>query len=373
MPILNRSIRIIFMQRLVKITIFGVIAVLGVFGCFSRVLPANAGQCDNFSLRVSPSYLRHEELVPGRQYIQAIRLQRYCVRRDFQVEVEIEGEMVSWFTVEPGSQFLFTEGETEMIIEIIINVPKDAKPGEYQGKMLILGSTLEPIDTLDENQNSTSGATIGIKIGIRIPYNLRVVESGLHIGEPSDTAEITSQPLFSRLRGRIVLAAEDRGQAFYIHPDTPAMYYLGRPHDAFRVMREQGVGITNKELEVILPGLDFLSGLDSDRDGLPDAFEDAVGTDKNNMDTDGDKISDKAEFIGGRSPVKEFIRIELDRNFASENAGKIFLQVENQGEAWYVNPGDLKRYFLGRPQDAFNVMRNLSLGISNRDYYALIQ
>ena len=38
------------------------------------------------------------------------------------------------------------------------------------------------------------------------------------------------------------------------------------------------------------------------------------------------------------------------------------LQVEENGEAWYVYPDDLKKYYLGRPADAFGVMRELGLG-----------
>ncbi len=43
------------------------------------------------------------------------------------------------------------------------------------------------------------------------------------------------------------------------------------------------------------------------------------------------------------------------------------LDVEKKGEAYYVNPKDLKRYFLNKPSDAFQVMRNLGLGITNTD------
>jgi len=47
--------------------------------------------------------------------------------------------------------------------------------------------------------------------------------------------------------------------------------------------------------------------------------------------------------------------------------GKILLQVEGNGEAWYVSPVNGERYYLGRPADAFLLMRNLGLGISNQD------
>jgi hypothetical protein len=47
--------------------------------------------------------------------------------------------------------------------------------------------------------------------------------------------------------------------------------------------------------------------------------------------------------------------------------GKILLQVESHGEAWYVNPADGQRYYMADGNAAFNIMRNLSLGMSNKD------
>jgi lipoprotein-anchoring transpeptidase ErfK/SrfK len=55
-------------------------------------------------------------------------------------------------------------------------------------------------------------------------------------------------------------------------------------------------------------------------------------------------------------------------NFSNLLSGKILLDVDNQGEAWYVYPGDFHRYYLGSPADAYGVMSNLSLGISNADF-----
>lgn len=57
----------------------------------------------------------------------------------------------------------------------------------------------------------------------------------------------------------------------------------------------------------------------------------------------------------------------LNTKFPSRLAGKIMLDVEQHGEAYYVNPKDLKGYFLNRPADAFKVMRELGLGITNSD------
>ena len=54
-------------------------------------------------------------------------------------------------------------------------------------------------------------------------------------------------------------------------------------------------------------------------------------------------------------------------------SGRIVLSVEEKGEAWYINPLDAKRYFLGRPADAYQVMRKLGLGISNKDLEEIIK
>ncbi|MFH1564833.1 MAG: hypothetical protein ABIC82_03210 [bacterium] len=52
--------------------------------------------------------------------------------------------------------------------------------------------------------------------------------------------------------------------------------------------------------------------------------------------------------------------------------GRILLQVEENGEAWYVNSANLKRYYLGRPDDAFNIMRSLGLGIANSNLQKIV-
>ncbi|MFH1187476.1 MAG: CAP domain-containing protein [bacterium] len=169
------------------------------------------------------------------------------------------------------------------------------------------------------------------------------------------------EDIASRLRGQILLQVEEKGAAWYVNPANLKRYYLGGPADAFRVMRELSIGILNKDLEKIpVADANLLSGVDIDGDGISDAFEDSIGTDKNSTDTDGDGFSDKEELLNGGLS-------HIDKNFAAIHAGKIFLQVENKGETWYVNKTDLKRYYLGRPADAFNVMRSLSLGITNAD------
>jgi hypothetical protein len=143
---------------------------------------------------------------------------------------------------------------------------------------------------------------------------------------------ITDRGLFNSLKGKIILKVDDNGEAYYVSPNKKEMYFLSRPVIAFQVMREQGVGITNANLEKIPVGANCPSY---------------------NQNCD--------------------IQSSNNSKFASSQKGKILLQVEGSGEAWYVNPNDSKRYFLGRPTDAFNIMKILGLGISNANFDRLIK
>jgi len=183
---------------------------------------------------------------------------------------------------------------------------------------------------------------------------------------------VTNTNLYGNLKGKIILTVEAKGEAYYINPQNQTMNYLGRPTDAFNVMRGVGVGITNQNLNQIQIGLTDYVGTDTDNDGLSDLLEDAIGSDKTKTDSDGDSYGDKAEVAGGHNPLAgSGAKYSINNTFAKSQAGKIFLQVESKGEAWYINPADNKRYFLGRPADAFAVMRKLGLGISNSNFDSL--
>ena len=122
-----------------------------------------------------------------------------------------------------------------------------------------------------------------------------------------------TESLSQRLSGRILLQIEDKGRCWYLNPANLQRYSLGTPTEAFGVMRKLGIGITNADLQKINTSLDF----------------------------------------------------------AKKHAGKIFIQTEKKGAAWYINPTDLKAYSLGNPTLAFEAMRKLSLGISNQNLYSI--
>jgi len=62
---------------------------------------------------------------------------------------------------------------------------------------------------------------------------------------------ITAKTIDPKLKGRILIDTEDSGKAYYVHPQTSKLYYLGRPADALAVMRQVGLGISNKDLRKI--------------------------------------------------------------------------------------------------------------------------
>jgi hypothetical protein len=177
---------------------------------------------------------------------------------------------------------------------------------------------------------------------------------------------IKDQSKYVRLKGRIILNVQGSGEAYYLNSDYPIIHYLGRPNNAFSVMRFEGIGITNADLNKIPLSLDYLSGADSDGDGLPNAFELAVGSNPISSDADNDGYGDRLEIENGYMPNSNE-KYKIDPSYAKRKGGRILLQVEGKGEAWYVNPVDDKRYYLGRPADAFNIMKNLGLGISKED------
>ncbi len=111
----------------------------------------------------------------------------------------------------------------------------------------------------------------------------------------------------SDLKGRLLLQVEDKGKAWYVDPATGSRAYLGSQENALKVVRSFGMGISNANLD----------------------------------------------------------KIDKDSKLAKKLAGKILLQVESRGEAWYVSPVDLKKYYLGKAADMYGVMKKLSLGITN--------
>lgn len=103
--------------------------------------------------------------------------------------------------------------------------------------------------------------------------------------------------------GYILLQVEQNGEAWYVYPANGNRYFLGRPDDAFAIMKKLALGATH----------DYITNTET---------------------------------------------------FPARLSGLILLDVEQNGEAYYIYPKDNKKYYLGRPADAFAIMSNLGQGIS---------
>ena len=174
--------------------------------------------------------------------------------------------------------------------------------------------------------------------------------------------------LTKRLSGRILLQVQDKGEAWYVEPVSQIRYYLADGARAYGALRKFGLGITNKDLEKIPVGIEqrFLD-TDTDGDGLADKLEEGLGTDVSNTDTDGDGVSDYDEAVKNKTNPLGEGKLVYNTPLTNRLKGRIVLQVESRGEAWYINPVDGKRYYLKDGSAAYQVMRYLSLGITNSD------
>jgi len=112
----------------------------------------------------------------------------------------------------------------------------------------------------------------------------------------------------NNLNGRILLQVESKGEAWYVNPKDGLRYYMADGNEAFQIMKTLGVGISNKDLN----------------------------------------------------------RIKTDANYRKKFIGKILLQVESHGEAYYISFNGRYNY-LKDGASAYEVMRKLGLGISNKD------
>jgi hypothetical protein len=174
--------------------------------------------------------------------------------------------------------------------------------------------------------------------------------------------------LIKRLAGRILLQVQDHGEAWYVDAVSQNRFYLADGARAFGALRKFGLGITNKDLAKIPVGIEkrFLD-TDTDADGLADKLEEGLGTDKNKKDTDGDGVSDYDEVVKNHTNPLGAGKLVYDNTLLNRLRGRIVLQVESRGEAWYINPDDGKRYYMKDGDAAYQIMRFLSLGITNEN------
>lgn len=262
-----------------------------------------------------------------------------------------------------------TDVDGKSIVDVLKGYGSFKEPNEG-----VITLYLSPTDLFGSQMGYTIKATS--EAGLELAYDF-TVGSGLtnleFMMQPdklirlSQTSSSSSGSLASRVVGRILLQVEAHGEAWYVNPADGRRYYLGYPENAFAVMKNLSIGVSNDNLAKIPVNLEVLpTGPDSDNDGLIDVFEQGLLTNWQSGDSDSDSYSDWQELQNGYNP-RGSGRLSYNNSFAQSQKGKILLQVEGHGEAWYINPVNAQRYYLSRPKDAYTIMRQLGLGITNDD------
>jgi len=126
------------------------------------------------------------------------------------------------------------------------------------------------------------------------------------------------------LLGRILLQVQQHGEAWYILPGTGLRWYMKDGPAAYNIMRKLGKGIADKDLASI----PIVATVDEMK-----ASKSACGS----------------STLGNRFK------------------GWIMLQVQQHGEAWYIDPGKCRRIYLKDGVAAYTLMRFLGLGIADVD------
>lgn len=123
-------------------------------------------------------------------------------------------------------------------------------------------------------------------------------------------AATASDSLLPRMKGRILLQVQAHGEAWYVDPVSSARYYLKDGPTAYEALRKFGLGVT------------------------------------------------EADYATLQSPAS---------TTAKRLVGRIVLRVQAHGEAYYIHPDTQELHYLKDGEAAYQVMRFLSLGITDAD------
>jgi len=201
----------------------------------------------------------------------------------------------------------------DSVIDVDINDCKSVKfmfvssdaSWKHQIRIKVLIDGVAQVDTLVVND---SKAVVGISKTINAVADLNTSLACL-VGQSS-------------MNGKILLQVQAHGEAWYVRPESGLRYYMKDGSVAYTLMRNFGVGITDIYLK-----------------SIPSA-----------------KTVDELEKSTSAC---------LSGSIASKMKGKILLQVQQHGEAWYVDSGKCRRIYLKDGEAAYTVMRFLGLGITD--------
>ncbi|MDD5290596.1 MAG: hypothetical protein PHZ04_00585 [Patescibacteria group bacterium] len=137
-------------------------------------------------------------------------------------------------------------------------------------------------------------------------------------------SESRAETLASKLKGRILLQVESHGEAWYVRSKDLKRYYMKDGAAAYSIMRFFSLGIADVDLAKI------------------------------------PQVSNTTEMKAASSAC-------ANSSLGNRFRGEILLQVQQHGEAWYVDPVKCRAIYMKDGSVAYEVMRFLGSGVFTRD------
>lgn len=127
-----------------------------------------------------------------------------------------------------------------------------------------------------------------------------------------------------KLSGRILLQVQAHGEAWYIRPHNLLRYYMKDGAAAYDMMRIFGQGITDANLA-------------------------------------------KIPHVSSTDEMKQSPSACVPHSLGDRFRGQILLQIQQHGEAWYIDPTKCRAIYMADGSAAYQIMRYLGLGIADSD------
>lgn len=353
-------------SKLILSSIFILLALFITTGVFWSSKQARVDESQAAGFGISPPYVHFLEMAPGEEALTSIRI----IRGDDTIEQKVTArfdklEIADWITILPGPTMTMMPGERSKSFQFKISIPEKAASKNYSGDLYFAISSASPV----------SG--VGIALGARAEVKIAVsgAEPESLPADPSlasDTVYARGD-LAERLEGAFIMRPAARGELYYIAPRTKILYPINSIDSLLALARKSGRGIANELLAKLPLEFRYLYGPDQDGEGLPDAWEQALGTDPAKRDSDADGFDDLYELSSGFSPLGQGQSLAFDQGLAANLAGEILLQSEGRGEIWYISLRDAKRVLLSAGSEALQTAARTAIGLSEENYLKLVK